>query len=240
MRLPGAAVLRIAGCVALILAAPAAAAQTRKVYIVYSHGTERPQQRENCRADFNRVPPSLTDLESKGLATIVFVCSTSTDDGVTGSYIYKRAREIGRAVDELRAKNVIARDIFLAGHSAGAWASLMYLRDDADRVNGAILFAPACCGVRSEIDQYPVWLRHIQPKQIGEIVSGKPVAALVFAYEDDPFNRPADLSFLSRAFSSVQLIASRCNAGHLTHLKDCRLGDTEDRIRKFIEARQSR
>jgi pimeloyl-ACP methyl ester carboxylesterase len=239
-RSPVTRALSVALCVAAVHLSdwtPLSAAP-RKATIIYSHGTTRPQQVENCDAPANRVPPSLKQLESRGLATIRYLCSKATDDGVRGSYIYKRAAEIGAVVDELLAKNVSPKDIFLAGHSAGAWSSLMYMRGHAAKVNAAILFAPACCGPRYEIDQYPAWLKEVQPRQISEIVSGQPITSLVFAYTDDAFNRPEELSFLTKAFpSSTQLVVSSCGNGHLTLLRDCKEGQTADLIRKFVESR---
>ena len=217
-----------------------AVAQGSPAIIIYSHGTVRPQKAEDCNADYNRVPDSLTRLEQRGLARIRFLCSTATDDDKEqGTYIYKRAGEIGREVDLLRARGARARDIFLAGHSAGAWSSLMFMSSGADRVNAAILFAPACCGPRSERDVYPQWLKVIQPRQVSEITSGKIISALVFAYSDDPFNRPQDLGFLTKTFpNSIRLIAEACGAGHLTHLSDCQGGQTADEIEKYLAARR--
>jgi pimeloyl-ACP methyl ester carboxylesterase len=166
------------------------------------------------------------------------LCSSATDGPEQGSYIYKRADEIGRQVDALRAAGVPSRRIFLAGHSAGAWSSLMFMRSHADKVNAAILFAPACCGRRSEIDQYPVWLRQIQPAQIAQIKTGQAINALVFAYSDDAFNRPADLAFLTKAFPrGVTMETESCGKGHLTLLSDCRLSATSQTIEKYITDR---
>ena len=44
---------------------------------------------------------------------------------------------------------------------------------------------------------------------------------LVFAYEDDPFNRPKDLDFLlNRKTSYSEIIGYNCNKGHFTYKKD--------------------
>jgi pimeloyl-ACP methyl ester carboxylesterase len=234
------AVLVLLACVPLALAGrwPAAADASRQAVIIYSHGTTRPQALEDCNASYNRVPPSLTQLEKAGAARIVFLCSKATDGNGPGSYIYKRAREIRGEVDRLRAAGVPARRIFLAGHSAGAWSSLMFMREHAERINAAILFAPACCGPRSEIALYPWWRRTIQPRQVAEITSGKRISALVFAYPDDRFDRPEDIEFLSKAFpKSVTVIPVACGAGHRTHLNDCRFGQTTEAIGNYLAER---
>jgi pimeloyl-ACP methyl ester carboxylesterase len=209
-----------------------------RAVIIYSHGTTRPQKVEDCNAPYNRVPPSLTVLETTGVARIIFLCSSAIDGPKQGSYIYKRADEIGKQVDALRAAGVPSHRIFLAGHSAGAWSSLMFMRSHADKVNAAILFAPACCGRRSEIDKYPVWLRQIQPAQIAQIVAGQAINALVFAYSDDAFNRPADLAFLTKAFPrSVTMVTESCGSGHNTLRSDCMLSATSKAIKNYIADR---
>ena len=37
------------------------------------------------------------------------------------------------------------------------------------KFNSAIVFAPACCGPRHEINKYPKWRKEIRPKQVKEI-----------------------------------------------------------------------
>ena len=69
------------------------------------------------------------------------------------------------------------------------------------------------------------------------------VRALVFAYDNDPYNRTAELKFLADRYpDSVQIISSICNmslplTGHMTHLKDCQAGATEKAIAEYLEAR---
>jgi hypothetical protein len=114
----------------------------------------------------------------------------------------------------------------------------MFMRSHAGKVNAAILFAPACCGRRSEIDKYPVWLRKIQPAQIAQLVAGQTINALVFAYSDDAFNRPADLAFLTRAFpGSVTMVTESCGRGHNTLRSDCMLAATSQTIKTYIADR---
>ena len=71
------------------------------------------------------------------------------------------------------------------------------------------------------------------------------VRALVFAYDNDPFNRTAELKFLTDRYpDSVEIISSTCKiawplTGHLTHLKDCQAETTEAAIARYLEARLS-
>lgn len=206
------------------------------VVVIYSHGTTRPQVVENCGARYNQPPDTLTDLTGGQSPLIVhFLCSRATDDGVAGSYIYKRADEIGDAVAAFAQAGVPAANLYLAGHSAGAWSSLMYMSEHAETVAGAVLFAPACCGPRHEIDDYPVWRTVIRPRQVAEITGGDTLQAVVFAYTDDEFNRPRELTFLTQAYpQTVTLVAQSCGNGHGTFRRDCNADATRSAIADYL------
>ena len=195
---------------------------------------------EDCDRWYNRVPDSVRALSSDPGTVIYFLCSGATDRRVLGSYIYKREREIERTVDSFLKLGVPARNIFLAGHSAGGWSSLMLMDKVAIKFNAVIAFAPACCGRRSESTIYPIWRGQIRPTQVREMVDVQDFQALVFAYENDPFNRPEDLRFLTDAFpDSVVLSRSSCAAGHFTHVRDCKRRRTTKLIRQYIEERKA-
>ena len=213
---------------------------TAATVVVYSHGTVRPQIIEDCGRWFNAVPDSVLALEKSSGTHIYFLCSGATDDGIQGSYIYGRAREIETTLDKLIAAGVPPRNIFLAGHSAGGWASLMMMKNAGRKFNAAIVFAPACCGPRSEASIYPAWRGQVRPSQVREMLDVERIDALVFGYDDDRFNRPEDLRFLTDAFPrSVKLFGYFCGSGHKTHLRDCQLTKTTRLIRDYIRDRQA-
>ena len=216
------------------------AGAARKTVVVYSHGTTRPQRREDCSKWYNRVPKTLRALEDDGDTHIYYLCSRATDGGEGGSYIFKRAAEIERVLDRLIDIGVEPRNIFLAGHSAGAWSSLMLMGEVGDKFNAAIAFAPACCGPRHEIAIYPVWRKRIRPAHVERMIDVREFAALVFAYTNDRFNRPRELRFLTDAFPrGVRMVTRSCRAGHGSHLKDCRADETAARIRQYVRHRKS-
>jgi pimeloyl-ACP methyl ester carboxylesterase len=214
--------------------------------IIYIHGTTRPQRRENCEKSYNVPPKSLTTLASPTAdgttanSHIYFLCSTATDDGSARSYIFKRARELRTHLDLLTAAGVKPRNIFVAGHSAGGWTALMAMSDAGTRFNAAIVFAPACCGPRKEESRYPIWRQKIRPFQISRITATAHLRVLVFAYNDDPFNRPQDLGFLTAHDpAGATLVGYDCGHGHATHRFDCRLADTKTMISTYIAARKA-
>ncbi|WP_299881739.1 hypothetical protein [uncultured Cocleimonas sp.] len=211
--------------------------------IIYNHGITRPQQLEPCFMSYNNPPESLRALSDK--RTLVYkLCSTATEaPAITsaGRQVYLRKIEINFAIDAFLARGVLPKHLFLAGHSNGAWTSLMMMRDVNKRFNGAIAFAPAFAGKRSEVRFAPWWRRTIRPKQIKEMLTSPDMDALVFAYENDPYNRPQELQFLANNYplvgsSGVDLVSYDCGLrnAHQTFRKDCRFAETSQRIQRFI------
>lgn len=206
--------------------------------IVYTHGTQSSLRKEDCDNLGNQVPPSLLALHGDQVL-IYYHCSTATDrffsQSTAGNWIYERADELSDIVDELHDAGVPAKNIFLAGHSAGGWSALMSTREFGDKFNGVIAFAPAFAGRRSEVIRYPRWRREIRPRQIAYMLQAERIHALVLAYSDDPFNRPEDLEFLTESYpESLKLIGYRCGVGHMTHIRDCKLEQTTEAIKQFI------
>lgn len=140
---------------------------------------------------------------------------------------------------------VAPEKIFLSGHSAGGWASLMAMPTVDRKFNAAIVFAPAFAGPRTEAGIYPIWRGEIRPKHVTKMTSFDQMRALVFAYDNDPYNRTAELKFLVDRYSdSVEIISSNCKmllplTGHMTHLKACQAEATEKAITEYLEARLS-
>lgn len=63
----------------------------------------------------------------------------------------------------------------------------------------------------------------------------KRIEALVFAYEDDGFNRPQDLKFLTDAYpKSLQMIGYHCGEGHFAYQKDASSRKTKPALRIIL------
>src|SRR6185503_20428244 len=97
---------------------PPAVDPAKAVILIFNHGTYRPQRRHQCNEDKD-VPAVVRDLADANGWTIHYLCSAATDEGVAGSYTYKRADEILAVVASYRGRGVSAQRIFLLGHSAG-------------------------------------------------------------------------------------------------------------------------
>ena len=208
------------------------------IIIIYSHGNGNVRYKEDCSLWWNAVPDSLLSIESKKNVHIYYLCSSALDTFPPGSWIYDRVEEINKVLDELLLIGVKSKNIFLSGHSAGGWASLMAMNMVGKKFNAGIIFAPACCGPRSEILKFPSWRRQIRPAYIKKMINTTSIEALIFSYKDDPYNRPRDLLFLSNKFSgSIEVIGYSCGNGHLTHIKDCKLENTKSIIWEYIQHR---
>ena len=210
-----------------------------RIIVIYNHGTTNPRSIENCGTRWNKVPQSLLAIQNEKIL-IYYLCSRASElpsKSRAGEYIYGRLAEVEKTVDEFLALGVPAGNIFLAGHSAGGWVSLMAMRHFKEKFNAAIAFAPAFAGKRSEELQYPWWRREARPKQIREMMEATEFKALVFAYDGDPWNRPQDLQFLTDHFpETVRMIPYECDtfSKHLTHLNDCRQAETTKAISDYI------
>ena len=209
------------------------------VVVIYNHGTRNPREKERCKASYNRIPTALKQLENDRFI-VYFLCSTATegaDRAQAGNQVYARMYEIEQTIDALLKQGISPGQIFLAGHSKGAWASLMLMEHVDNKFNAAILFAPALAN-RASLQTHPWWREEVRPKQIQQMLNAKKIDALIFAYEDDEYNRPEDLKFLTDHYSqTVTLIAYRCDYEytHNTHLHDCRSEQTKSIISRYIE-----
>ena len=204
--------------------------------IIFSHGTTRPQKKEKCKKKYNAIPSSLLSLNKNKNIFFYYLCSKAKDGNTSGSYISKRVKEIENILDQLIDNGIKPKNIFLSGVSAGGWSSLMLMSKVDSKFNSAIVFAPACCGPRHEINKYPKWRKEIRPKQVKEIESANSIKALIFSYDDDKFNRSKELMFLKKKSpNTVKLVGYKCGNGHNTYRKDCRINETKKIIKKYIE-----
>ncbi len=214
------------------------AAAEDTVVIIYNHGTRNPRKKERCDASYNQVPDSLRELESNRVH-IYFLCSQATEGKgpkYAGNQVYARMYEIEQIIDSLVSQGIRPEHIFLSGHSKGGWASLMLMNQVNQKFNAAILFAPALANRRSR-STHPWWREQIRPKQIKQMLQAKEMDALIFAYQDDEYNRPQDLEFLTDKYpNSVEIVTYRCDYTftHNTHLHDCRQTQTSKKISDYI------
>ena len=209
--------------------------------IIFSHGTENSWKPEKCRTWYVRPPKIAMFLQGKPNTYVYFLCSDVTDTGHSDArYIFARSKEILQTVDQFLAIGVQPKNIFLMGQSAGGWSSLMAMQQVGEKFNAAIIFAPACCNKREAKEEKKRKYRKLNRRhQEREMLKAERIEALIFAYEDDEFNRPQDLTFLTEAYpTSVEMIGYHCGEGHFTYQKDCQFAANKARITEYISDRK--
>lgn len=225
---------------------------TEAKLVIWLHGQHNPRKKEVCSKQGNLPPKSVLQLGDLKDVFIYYHCTAITDpkvkkdnlpdDGIHykggyahGSYILARRDELADVIDSFTALGVSPANITIAGHSAGGWTALLAAASYPDKIGGVIAFAPAFAGVRAEEDLYPWWRKIIRPEQIEMISQPNDVPKLIFAYEDDAFNRPQELRFLTDQFpDSARLISQKCGGGHLSHKNDCQRDQTVRLMTDFI------
>jgi pimeloyl-ACP methyl ester carboxylesterase len=140
-------------------------------------------------------------------------------------------------VERYRARGVPAQRIFLAGHSAGGWSSLMAARKSHAGFNAIVAFAPAFAGPRHEAAKFPWWRGQLLPEQIAYLKEAPRIEALIFAYSDDEFDRPEELAPLA-AIKGLRILAfDACQKGHLTTYSECFRTGARVEIEHYIKTR---
>ncbi|RMF38861.1 MAG: alpha/beta hydrolase [Alphaproteobacteria bacterium] len=211
----------------------------RATVVIYSHGTSNSQEEENCSAPGNDVPPSLRALTRDGVY-IWYLCSRvalRTPPQQPERYVLWRMEEVADAIEMFLAAGVRPERLFLAGHSAGGWTSLMMARDWMGRLGGIIAYAPAFAGTRADARERPEWRGEARPRMVRRMLEARRMRALVFAYEADEFNRPQELRFLTDAYpDGVRMIRYHCDDehDHASHVWDCRLDLSTEEVRRFV------
>ena len=232
--------------------APAMANPANAKLVIWLHGQGNPRKKETCAAQHNLPPRSLLELEKAEDIYLYYHCSAvldprdkkenSPDDGMhytygyaMGYYTLGRVAELRTVLEGFQAIGVEPSNITLAGHSAGGWTALLAAASYPEKMQSVIAFAPAFAGRRSEESSYPWWRKIVRPEQIAIMTQPNNVAKLIFAYEDDAFNRPSDLAFITKTFpQSATLISQNCGKGHKTHKNDCQLDKTMALMKELI------
>lgn len=174
-----------------------------KAVVLFLHGSMVEKLDDTCDPSGDatgfsvpQVVRALAGTKVAGLEVVVFApCHGRATLLGEPLKIEQRVDAIEQTLQELGRSGVDPSRIFLVGQSAGGWAALLHQKRHPGSVNSIIAFAPAFAGKkRWRPDDWQQ--RH--EKQSAEIMSAKRISALVFAFENDAYNTPEDLAFLSR------------------------------------------
>lgn len=174
-----------------------------KAVVLFLHGSVVEKLDDTCDPSGEtpgfsvpEVVRGLAGTQVSGLEVVVFApCHGRATQLGEPLKIDQRVDAIEQTLQELARTGVDPSHIFLIGQSAGGWAALLHQKRHPGSVNAIIAFAPAFAGKkRWRPDDWQQ--RH--EKQSAEIMSAKRISALVFAFENDVYNTPEDLAFLSQ------------------------------------------
>ena len=216
-----------------------------KIILIHNHGRNAEFEKDECQPEeidyiwLGGVPSIIANLSGEKISGKTVLVYALCADTFRGDYTRwsttvpvpypgaskqeKRQKVILGIVEKFLALGVPARQIFLSGYSAGAWASIALTATASDKVNAAIAFGPAFA--------YKWWRRDkgwtaLRSKQVELIQSAEDIKALVFAHPDDPYEDPKSLAFL-RVFDGVEFIELPKNPKRLGG-KWCRYADNPE------------
>ena len=238
--------------------------------VVYLHGINNSYLPTNCNDTWTKPPASIQALTDMPDTYIYTLCSTATDGIINGiptpiiadgKWLDRRIAQVEQTLDDLKNAGVNPNRIFLTGQSAGAWTMLNMMSMQNTKFNGVFVMGPACCNPRTEKMDYSLsnviktiwqggddfvtladsyWHNQMRPKMIARMTAQDSMSALIFAYEDDAYNRPQDLQFLTDKYGdSVKIIPQNCGNGHATYRNDCNRNDTISLIKDYMKKRLS-
>lgn len=174
-----------------------------KAVVLFLHGSVVEKLDDTCDPSGETtgfsVPEVVTALAGTkvaGLEVVVFApCHGRATQIGEPLKIEQRVDAIEQTLQELARTGIDPSHIFLIGQSAGGWAALLHQKRHPGSVNSIIAFAPAFAGKKR---WRPDSWQQRHEKQREELMTANNISALVFAFENDEYNTPNDLAFLSQ------------------------------------------
>jgi pimeloyl-ACP methyl ester carboxylesterase len=230
----------------------------KTILLLFSHGSGQEFVNDPCEMQkYNAaygVPAVVHDLYGQMIGNLKIIVDGYCTPTRRGYYdmnshsgdpkVMLRSIDIEARAKSFAAAGVPVRQIFLVGHSAGGWASLMAKVRNPGIANSVIAFSPAFAGQRSS--RKPGW-QWLQDKYVEDIRKAPRLDALVFAIENDAFETPQTLKFLSAIPGVTEVVLSdnkisgvACDSSTSSHAlvrNPCFRHTQFDRLKTFIEQR---
>ncbi|MEO4043912.1 hypothetical protein AAFN47_20125 [Hoeflea sp. CAU 1731] len=210
--------LSIIAVLLLCLPSPAGASPKSEILFIFNHGSSVHYGADCYIPLLHPRPQWLNDIDNRyidGLKVRVVTPCTGferganpDENGCNQVWVCNRAKFIVWMIERYLAQGYPPEHIFVGGHSAGGWASLLIKRWKPELFNGVIVTAPAFNGKRRSrmckcVDctgepknKWNSFHRYWHENQLGLMGPGRPdLRALVFTFLCDPYARPAELTF---------------------------------------------
>jgi Serine aminopeptidase, S33 len=225
-----------------------------KAVILYLHGSVVDKLDDRCDPSNEMLGESVPDVvqqlngtEILGLEVMVFApCHGRATNIGEPLKIDQRVQAIDETLKELNRAGVDPSQIFLIGQSAGGWAALLHQKRYPQSVNSVVAFAPAFAGKKRWRPE--VWQQRHE-LQAAEILSANLISSLIFAFENDDYNSPDDLKFLSRikgttllklpddAIAGVDCDIPFFGSSHKNAFRKCFDRTQSETLRNFLQQR---
>ena len=206
------------------------------ILIIYTHGGEGDQKLDKCLKKWNLVAPVIRNLHNKKihnyqiriyrLCTGVRGWSQAEQDRMWKSTTKKRLtlkdnngellfyknkdflrlKIIKAKIDELKSEGF--KNIVLAGHSMGGWASLKFKTIHPKLIDGSIGLHPGSGGTKKNRKDWP-WWEEVRNYGFGDLSN---LNAIIITHDKDIFNSPNDYSTFKTLseVKFVNLTSSKC------------------------------
>ncbi|MGO1119406.1 alpha/beta hydrolase [Rhodovibrionaceae bacterium A322] len=233
--------------------------------LIFSAGSDEERLPDPCGADRRITPAFLTDLAgsnidlnsasspgTKTLAVLVF-CSPfvlgafDQESGDGEPKIARRSHLLATLLTQVAQRGLSADQVFLVGHSAGAWASMEAAGLEPDKLAGVVALAPAFAGPR---DERPATWQTLFEDRRQELSKTLTSPTLLYTFQLDRYGEQSDIADLAALPSVTPLdlpshrIDGRACRGyhpHRTAFYDCFRRTQLTRIKDFlVQAGQKR
>ena len=185
--------------------------------VIFLHGSEADEAEDFCEPKISpegTVPPVIGALSGEkigGKRILVFApCSKSRGgpiwNGRQDYKFYKRGIELKSLLARFEAVGYDRRNIFLTGHSVGAWISLTQLAKFPGSVRGVIAFSPAFAGMNSaRNERNPFWVPE-RARQVDLLQRTASLPSLIYAFEGDEWESQSELRGIFGKVPHAQLV----------------------------------
>lgn len=207
--------------------------------VIWNHYTVAQTSAVACNSANYFPPPPIIRLERLEGVRVYYLCTKASQAGGAVAYYNARRDEIVALARQFVDLGVPPQRIFAAGQSGGSTSSALARLAAPDLIGGTILLAPAWTGMGEGLRR-SAGLTGRTSAQIVEALEGgeKPLVALIAAFENDEWNSPEDLRFLTRAHGpTVEIFSPRCGANHSGAYYGCGVEAVADRVRDWLTAR---